>query len=177
VSGDGWQAVGSIAELEACLAEWDGQVTPPETWLKATEAAQAAADEEVREMQARAAEREHRALIRQVEAARLRLTRELGRYLVCLDEGTGDLNDILHRQISRDLQGAARLRECYERLGGYPQWDAEALRDLESYEKNLPEDRRRARLMGSELQAALDDPRWAALDRTETEEGAMEGTA
>ena len=162
VTGIGWEPVQSVADLESRVANWDGQAAPPETWLKATEAAQAAAAEDVRKMETRASKRERRALDRQVEAARLRLTRELGRYLVCVGEGTGDLNGVLHRQISRDLQGAARLRECYDRLGEYPKWDAQALRDLETFEKEIAEDRRRARLMGAELQAALDDPRWAA---------------
>jgi hypothetical protein len=162
VTGTGWEPVESMADLEARIAGWDGQAAPPEVWLKATEAARAAAGEEVREMEARAVERERIALERQVSAARLRLTRELGRYLVCLNEGTDDLNAVLHRQISRDLPGAARLRECYDRLGGYPQWDAATLRDLQAFENDLPEDRRRARLMGAELQAALDDPRWVA---------------
>jgi hypothetical protein len=124
-------------------------------------------------MELRAVESERKALDRQAEAAKLRLKRELGRYLVCMNEGMDDLSGVLHRQISRDLPGAARLRECYDRLGGYPQWDAGTLRELNAFEKDLAEDRRRARLMGSELQAALDDPRWAALDKSEENRGQM----
>ncbi len=165
VTGGGWQAVESMADLEARIATWDGQLAEAETWLQATQTARSAAMEDVRQMESRALDKEHLAFKHQVQAARLRLTSELGRYLVCLGEGTGDLNAVLHQHLARDLPGAARLRECFERLGGYPTWDMETLRELEAYSRHLTEDQRRARLMGSELQAALDDPRWAAADQ------------
>jgi len=101
-------------------------------------------------------------LERQLEAARLRLIRELRRYAKCLDPDTDDLNDTLYRQIGCDITGAPRLRKALERLGGYPEWDAEMIPELADYVRSLSEGQRRARLLGKELDAALEDPRWSA---------------
>lgn len=47
-------------------------------------------------------------------------------------------------------------------LGGYPTWDDESVRGLGQFVGKLTENQRRARLLGKELDAALEDPRWAA---------------
>lgn len=58
--------------------------------------------------------------------------------------------------------GAGRLKRCLEKLGGYPEWDLELCLDLEAFAQTLSDGRRRARLLGTEVDAALDDPRWSA---------------
>ncbi|MFH0872556.1 MAG: hypothetical protein V1878_08750 [bacterium] len=101
-------------------------------------------------------------------AARLRLQSELGRYLVCLGEGTEDMNGLLHRQMTRDIASAHRLRQALDKLGGYPEWSSGLVQDLENFFSHLTENQRKARLLGKELDAALADPRWmagAALSR------------
>jgi hypothetical protein len=142
---------------------WDGRCPDAEQWQHATRASVKAAAEQVALINKRASERQSKMRERQIEAARLRLKRELGRYLVCLGLGTGGLNEVLYQQMSRDIATAQRLKQCLEKLGGYPNWPPEVCRELEGFVQDLPENQRRARLLGSEIDAALDDPRWAAL--------------
>lgn len=114
-------------------------------------------------MACRAEERQRRGLERQVEAARIRLKRELGRYLACLDQGTENLNGIMYQQMTRDIASADRPKQCLDKLGGgYPEWDANVCRELEAFARKLTEGQRRARLLGKELDAALQGPRWTA---------------
>jgi hypothetical protein len=101
----------------------------------------------------------------QAEAARLRLLKELGRYLVCIDEEVGDLNRVLFRQMKRDIATVQRLEKCLEKLGGYPEWSESLLEELREFLDGLTPNDRNARLLGSQLDAALDDPRWTAADR------------
>jgi hypothetical protein len=48
-------------------------------------------------MERRAAQRKHEGLQRQRGALHIQLQREFGRYLVCLDNGTADLNGLLYQ--------------------------------------------------------------------------------
>ena len=82
-----------------------------------------------------------------------------------MDAETGDLNGLLHQQMSRDIATAQRLKKCLDRLGGYPNWPGDLCRELESFAKQLTGNQRKARLIGKELDAALDDPRWVALEK------------
>jgi hypothetical protein len=161
MAGDGPVPLSSLGDLKNRLDGWSGDAVSPEAWRKAEDQAQQEAEVQVRQMEEEARKREETALGRQVEAARLRLLAELGRYLVCLGEGLADLNRLMYRQMSHDSAGAARLKVCLERLGGYPQWPESLRQDLEGFIKNLPEQRRKARLAGMEVDAALRDPRWA----------------
>jgi superfamily II DNA or RNA helicase len=156
--------IATFDELQAAIAGWDGGPASADLWLQTSELAKREAEAAVAQMQARAVEKEQRGLARQVEAAKIRLTNELGRYLVCFGEGTGALDDLFYRQMKSDMQGASRLLECYGRLGGYPKWDGDTLRDLATFDDDLPEEKRQIRKAGSQLQAALEDPRWAAQD-------------
>ena len=119
-----------------------------------------------RQLHAQAEERERRGLQRQIEAASIRLKRELGRYLICLGGGARNLNDFMYQQLSRaELAGRRRLQQCQERLGGYPLWSDWLVRELDEFARTLSAGERRARVAGSELDAALQDPRWAAAPR------------
>ena len=62
--------------------------------------------------------------------------------------------------MSRDIASAARLNKALEHLGGYPEWSAEMRRELLEFCETLTANQRRARLLGSEIDAALADPRW-----------------
>jgi hypothetical protein len=155
--------IDSFEELEERVREWDGTYPDPKRWLEAEQAGKAEAQRQVALMQARALAREREGLERQVSAAKLRLQSELGRYLASLEAGTSDLNGLLYQQISRDIASAGRLRQCLERLGGYPDWPLSLVGELQEFSKGLTDNQRRARLFGKELDAALDDPRWAAL--------------
>jgi len=162
VTGESMTPVDSFEELERLMEAWDRSYPTPEGWQAVDVKAREAAAQRVRLMEQQASDRANEMIRRQMEAARLRVRRELGLYLVCLGNGAQELNAVLHHQRSRDIASAQRLRQCLERLGGYPEWPAGLLRELESHVQDLSENQRRARLLGSEIDAALQDPRWAA---------------
>jgi len=157
----------SLNQLEERLESWDGRLHEPAVWRDAEAVARDQARIIVEAMAVEAEQREATALARQLEAARLRLLRELGHYLACLGEGTGDLNGTLYRWTKQDTASAVRLKQCLDRLDGWPQWTEELRYDLDEFVRDLPENRRKARLLGAELDAALEDPRWAAAQRSD----------
>jgi len=161
IQGDRTLAIHSFSQLLILTNAWNGEYPNPETWNTALADAQRTAEAEVDRMCAIAKEREEGGLTSQTEAARLRLTGELGRYLICFGD-SGDLNHTLQEQATRDTATAARLRECLQRLGGYPAWAPELVRELKEFGKDLTENKRRGRLLGRELEASLQDPRWTA---------------
>ena len=154
--------VNTLGDLSALTEKWDGTYPDPEHWRNVHDAAVREAATEVRRLRNLATQREAAALHRQLEACRQRLVKELGRYLVCVEGSAADLNGTLHRQMSRDIAGARRLQLCSERIGGYPEWSPDLCRELESFYAGLTEGQRTARQLGSELDAALADPRWVA---------------
>jgi hypothetical protein len=161
----GTSEVTPIESLEQVLHDleaWNGEYPDPAIWVGAEKAARQQAELQVSGMEERAVQREQAALRSQLAAVRIRLQRELGRYLVCLGHGTANLNDIFFRQMSRDIASRERLGHCFKKLGGYPDWPPELLRDLQEFINKLSDNQRRARLLGTEIDAALEDPRWAA---------------
>ena len=156
--------VESAGQLEALVEAWDGLYPDPAEWLRMERLATDEARRQVAGMERVSQEREQAGLERQLDAARLRLKRELGRYIKCLNPDSADLNGTLYQQMTRDIAGAERLRQALEKLGGvYPDWDSSLLRELDSFVQSLSEGQRRARLLGKELDAALEDPRWSAI--------------
>jgi hypothetical protein len=109
-----------------------------------------------------AEKREREGIENQISAARLRLTLELGRYLICVGDGSMDLQGTLSRLARRDSQANQRITEVVEKLGGQPSWNSEILRELGDFFNNLTNGQRKGRLLFSELDAALNDPRWEA---------------
>lgn len=161
LDGDKTRPVGSLAELKGLLDGWDGEEPDPSVWLSAQRAAIEEAERLVEHMRAGMTEREEAGLRAQLAAARERLTRELGRYLVTLAPGTSNLNDVFYNQMTKGGLAAVRLRQVFERLGGYPDWSDDLREELEMFPRRLTENQRQARLLGRELDAALHDPRWS----------------
>jgi hypothetical protein len=155
--------VNSIKDLINHAEAWDGHYPDPDQWRNAEITAAQASATEVRRLLNAANEREQASLVRQIKACRQRLMKELGRYLVCIDGSTADLNGVFHRQMSRDIAGAKRLQICRERLKGYPEWPTGLCQELDAFYATLTEGQTNARLLGSEVDAALGDPRWAVL--------------
>lgn len=155
------EPVESLEELRRLIEAWDGAYPDPGLWIRAKSAAQEAAQKHVTSMEQLAAKRERKARQAQVSAARLRLLKELGRYLFCLGAEAGDLNTVLYEQMKRDTSSAQRLKKSLDKLGGYPEWSDSLCQELEAFVKALSESQRKARLMGNEIDAALEDPRWA----------------
>jgi superfamily II DNA or RNA helicase len=152
--------VTSAAQLVRLIEAWDGTPAPPHLRLQARDEAAAAARQRVEAMQQAAQAEEAAGLRRQLAAARRRLLRELGRTLRVL--GEGDLNAIFRRQVQRESSPQERYRRALVLLGGYPDWSAEDIADATDYANRASEKERKARVAGSEVDAALNDPRWLA---------------
>jgi len=163
------EVVDRFERLEALLGMWDGRFVSPADWIAAEKEAQGLALDRVEAMSAKAARRERRGLERQVEAACLRLLRELARYLLCLAPDASDLNQVFHAQRARDIASAARLARVHE-LVGYPDWDAAVLEEMRRAVQGLSPNQRDNVLLGSPLDAAIADPRWQARQTLATHE-------
>jgi len=78
---EGHEIVARAERLEALLGMWNGEMIPESRWAEAHTVARESARSAVQAMRERAAAEERAGLRRQVEAARQRLLRELGRFL------------------------------------------------------------------------------------------------
>mgnify|MGYP001111364006 CR=1 FL=1 len=155
-------AVESVKNLMELIEAWDGTPSPPDLRLKAQDEARAAARQRVKAMKAAAQAEEEANLRRQLEAAQRRLLRELGRTLRCL--GDGDLNGLLRRQVGRESRPDGRYRQALKLLGGYPTWRSEDVADANAFAKSASPKEIKARVAGSEIDAAINDPRWKARE-------------
>jgi hypothetical protein len=153
--------VTTITELFDRLEHWSGQYAEPAAWRKAEVLAGAEAKNRIDRAIDQCRERQEAALHRQISAARARLLFELGKYLVCADEGGEDLNLTLHDLMNRDFPTAARLQAAFDLIGNqYPQWDEAIVAELLKWRATLHAGSKRSRLAGNELEAAIRDPRW-----------------
>jgi len=162
VHPDGIVTVESAQQLMALVEAWDGKPPPPDLRLQAQDEARAAARQRVKAMKQAAQAEEEANLRRQLEAAQRRLMRELGRTLRCL--GDGDLNELLRRQVQRESRPDGRYHRALKLLGGYPTWRSEDVADVEAFAKHASRKERKARVAGSEVDAAINDPRWKARE-------------
>lgn len=159
------EKVGAFAQVDALIAGWDGAAIAPEAWQKAHARALREAKTLVTTMAASAAERERKALERQIEAARLRLLKELLRFLLCMDVEAADLGQLIYQELKRGTGAARRIRHAQQLLGeDYPAWDAWLVAAERAFVQGLTQSQREGRLLGKELDAALGDPRWAAAE-------------
>lgn len=151
----------SFDHLESLVAHWDGAEVSPELRLESAKALRLEAEQAAKASANAASRIRQQMLNAQTSSASRRLLLELARYLACLDEGTGDLNGLLYRQMTRDNVSQQKLTRCLQLLGGnYPQWSEDIVWDAEIFTSELPSNRKQARLIGNELEAASADPRW-----------------
>jgi hypothetical protein len=80
-------------ELRACLETWDGAAPSSETWMAALRQASDEARRHVEQAEQVAAALRKGRLESQREAARRRPLLELGRFLVCMVDSAGNLNE------------------------------------------------------------------------------------
>jgi hypothetical protein len=160
VHPDGVAVVASAKQLIDLITSWDGKLPPPALLVKARNEAVDTARRRVVERLTAAGLKEAANLRRQAEAARLRLMRELGRTLRCI--GTGDLNTLFRQQVQRESRPDGRYHRALKQLGGYPVWIDTEIEAINVFVESLNSSQRQARLLGSEVDAALDDPRWKA---------------
>jgi len=156
-------SIARVEQLRQHLAGWDGQLPDSLRWFQTRTSASAEAKEMATTMAAQAEMRVQEGLRAQHAAARLRLIREVGRYLVCANPSDSDLNHVWYVEMRRSTQTAQRLKRCHVRLGDYVEWNEDILAELLSFENQISDQQRRARLIGKEIDAALNDPRWNAL--------------
>ena len=156
------EQVGSLEQLLELCRGWGGSVPPAAAILAAEEEAQEAARRRAEQMKEAARASEEASLRCQLEGARIRLKRELGRTLRCM--GRGDPQQELRRLLA--APGAPeRYRRAVQRLGDFPRWEQDELAEIEQYVNRLNENQRIERIqLGKELEAALNDPRWLARE-------------
>ncbi len=159
--GGGRLEVRTFTDVEALVHAWDGRPIDAAVWRQTAHDLQSAAAAEVSGREAEAVAMRARLDGAQLAAARRRLMLELGRYLACLDHGIGDLNGLFYHQMMRDIASQRRLERCFSLLGNaYPEWTDDILDEIRRSTESLPPNRKQARLIGAELEAALSDPRW-----------------
>ena len=86
---------------------------------------------------------------------------ELGLKLKCLDRG--DLGLTFKSQTSHETRKDGRYHKAFQLLGGILTWSTEEISDIDEFVKNLSNNQRLARRAGSEIDAAINDPRWKAV--------------
>jgi Helicase conserved C-terminal domain len=160
VTRDGMEPISTLRELRIRIENWDGDLPPPEKITAARRHAQKQAQAEVAKLTARAAKIEQANLESQHNAAELRLTRELGRLLRCLDPTAADLSQLLEREAARTGPLAERIRKAQELLGDIPIWTDQIKWELQQFMTGLTQNEIRSRLSGSSIDAAFADYRW-----------------
>ncbi len=161
VDHQGVSDIRSLADLKSFVGGWDGREPPPTVWNTTRASLKDLATAAVEDMRQRALAIDLEMRRQQLEAARLRLIEELGRMLICTQPETDNLNGRLHALASQSNPTATRLRRVMNRIGGYPDWELRHIVALRAFREELTGFQRQVRLTGRELEAALDDPRWA----------------
>jgi superfamily II DNA or RNA helicase len=160
IGPDSLEPLCALDDLRIRLAEWDGRFADAARYASAVGVAKRNAEIEVRRMKENVEKAERASMSAQLLSARIRLARELGRLLISLDMRIADLKSAL---ASYALQGgplALKLSEASARLGSGYTWDAYLQWEIRQFVAGLSDTERRSRLMGSSLDAALDDYRW-----------------
>jgi len=107
--------------------------TSPEKITAAARHAQREAERQVRELESHAVKVEQANLAAQRDAAALRLNREVGRLLRCLDATAVDLAQLAAAQAARTGPLAERVRQAKEWLGGRFDWTPQLVWELEQF--------------------------------------------
>jgi hypothetical protein len=162
VTETGAEPLRDLAALRARVEEWYGILPAPEKITAAARHAQREAERQVRELENRATKIEQANLVAQHNAAALRLHREVGRLLRCLDSAAADLAQLSKAQAARTGPLAERIRQAKEWLGGRFDWTPQLAWELEQFLRTLTPNDQRSRLSGSSIDAAFADYRWNA---------------
>jgi len=160
LNAEGMRDVISFAHLQTLLDNWDGKEVPKGDWQAARSKMSIAVQSIVADRAERFATAMGSKAKAQHKAASHRLIEELGRLLICIEPDTDDLNGKFHRLASEQTPTAHRLQNVFQRLGGYPNWEAQHVADLRGFRDDLAPSQIKTRLTGRELDAALADPRW-----------------
>ena len=162
VSSDGIEQISNLRELQTRIENWAGDLPPPEKSVTARQYARQQAHAQVEQMASRAIKIEEANLASQKSAASLRLIREIGKLLRCLDPAAADLRQLLENQAARVGPLAERIRKAIQLLGGRVVWTDHIRWELQEFVKNVTPNEIRSRLSGSSIDAAFADYRWIA---------------
>lgn len=162
VDESGESPVLDMADLEARLSGWNGQPADPQRWVEAVKHALAAANAEVEALEQRAEARVATSLNHQRQAARFRLTWQLGKYFACHDNHVNKPNEALHAMFSQGDAARHRAVRAYQLFSGYPEWPPALLDELRRFERRVSTHERKNRQSFKQVDAALEDPRWDA---------------
>ena len=152
--------VKSYEELQSLVDNWDGEIPTSNLWNKAYQQAKTAAEARVRVMREQWEDKEKSGIHAQLEAARKRLLRELGRTLRCM--GEDDLSILFNKQLQKENRKDGRFHRAKELLGDGEWWSDEEQKEINQFVQELKDNERKARTTFAEIDAALDDPRWQA---------------
>lgn len=161
VTDDAIEPLSTLSQLRARVEAWDGKLPAPTRVTGAAQQAQKEAEKFVREVESRAARIQQANLTAQREASSLRLSRELGRLLRCLDATAGDLAQLVETHAARTGPLPERIRQARQRLGAQFQWSEQARWELLQFLKCLTPNAKQSRLSGSSIDAAFADYRYA----------------
>jgi superfamily II DNA/RNA helicase len=167
ICGERIEEISNISQLQKLISEWDGTNPAPAILYKAREEARKKAKKRVENMKTEWEEKEKLGIDAQISAARLRLLREVGRTMRCLGDSkdskdSKDISLVFKKQLEKE-RSDKRYRKVIELLGNYPSWSSEELDEIEDFVKR--ENQKKARITGTEIDAALNDPRWRAHTR------------
>ena len=160
VGKNGIKEMNSVKQLSENIQSWDGVYPEPDECRKAEERAKKEAKRHVQKMLIEAQEKEEYSFWKQLQACKLRLLKEIGRFLICMENATTDIDGMFGRHLSREGATSRRLQKCLDMLGKNPEWTSNQHTDLVNFYHNLNEGQKSARRLGSEIDGALDDPRW-----------------
>jgi hypothetical protein len=160
---DGFEIVDRAERLEALLGVWDGKCISESQWRAAHSEVRRRAAALVASMRQRAEREEREALERQIGAASRRLIRELALFLACFREAKEEFNETFHRYMGHGGQTAALLIRAHG-LVGYPDWTAWEVQSATAHVLGMTESQKKNLRLGSPLEAAVRDPRWAARE-------------
>ncbi|MCE9614803.1 MAG: hypothetical protein K8T26_11040 [Lentisphaerae bacterium] len=172
------EPIETVTALRTRIEEWDGRLPPPEKITAAARHAQGEAERQVRQLESHASKIEQTNLTAQRGAAALRLNREVGRLLRCLDSAAGDLAQLASAQAARTGPLAERIRQAKEWLGGRFDWTPQLAWELDQFLRSLTPNDQRSRLSGSSIDAAFADHRWqATTTRVQSSDDAVAGVS
>lgn len=162
VTHDALEPVHDLISLRTRVEQWEGRLLAPEKITAAAQHAQKEAERQVRVLDINALRIERINLAAQGAAAAIRLHREVGRLLRCLDPAAADLAQLAEVQAARTGPLAGRIRQASEWLGGNFQWTDQLRWEIEQFIRTLTPNDQRSRLSGSSIDAAFADYRWNA---------------
>lgn len=161
VGSDGTVVVRSAAQLARLIAAWDGKPPPVDRFGAARDEAEKAAKKRVAALRKQAADAAQAGIDAQLAAARSRLLGELARHLRLL--GKGDLRTLFQQQVQREQPQEGRYHRALALLGGWPTWTKRQIDAAAEFAKSLGPGERQDRInLPSQLDAALNAPRWMA---------------